>query len=44
MASNLTLPRWRDEAWQFLPSYYVVTAVNTDGEGAASDIATVSEA
>jgi hypothetical protein len=44
VASNLAEPRWRDEAWQFLPSYYVVTAVNAEGESPASDIATVNEA
>ena len=44
VASNLNVPRWRDDAWAFLPSYYVVTAVNGDGESAASDLATVNEA
>jgi len=37
-----SVPRFRDPTWQFLPSFYVVTAVNADGESAASDLSTVS--
>lgn len=42
-ATNVTVPFFLDPFSSFLPSYYFVTAVNLDGESAASNPTTVTE-
>src|SRR3954470_16192637 len=37
LVGSSTVPRFRDPSWQFLPSFYVATAVNADGESTGSD-------
>jgi fibronectin type 3 domain-containing protein len=41
IATGVASTTWRDDTLQVFPSYYVVTAINADGEGPGSEIATL---
>ena len=42
LVGSSSVSRFRDPTFQFLPSYYVITAVNADGESTPSELSTVS--
>src|ERR1043166_9422204 len=43
LVGSSSVSRFRDPTFQFLPSYYVITAVNADGESTPSELSTVSD-
>src|SRR6185503_4411889 len=42
LVGSSVVPRFRDATFEFLPSFYIVTAVNADGESAGSELSTVA--
>src|SRR6185503_19332652 len=38
LVGSSSVPRFRDAAFEFLPSFYVVTAVNAEGESPGSEL------